>query len=87
MNNFWETSAIAKTKCKAYNNFVPKTFLGGSSANPRWFFSNVKTKRCENFELALLRENGTIVIVNAKKVCVMNNQIFSVFTKEDLQNT
>ena len=70
---------------RASNNFVSKAFSRNSSTNPRWFFSNVKTKRCENIGVAPLRENGTIVISNTEKVLALNNQFCSEFTKEDFR--
>ena len=83
-NNFWEAAAVARKTCKqGYNNFASKALSGNSPTNPRWFFSHVKTKRCENIWLAPSCENGTIVISNTEKAYVLNNQFSSVFTKED----
>ena len=85
-NNFREAAAVARKTCKqVYNNFVSKTLSASSSENPRRFFSYVKTKRCENIGIAPLRENGTIVISNIEKARVLNNQFWSVFTKEDFR--
>lgn len=85
-NNFREAAAVARKICKeAYNNIVFKAFSGSSLTNPRRFFSYVKTKRCGNIGVVPLRENETIVISNAGKARVLNNQLCGVFTKKDLR--
>ena len=55
-------------------------FCDGFKANPKKFWSHVKSKRCEATGVSPLKQNGITHINPKAKANILNNQFASVFT-------
>ena len=72
-----------RKKREAYNKYVNDIFCDEFKANPKKFWTFIKSKKCETSGIAPLKHNGITHINPKAKANILNNQFTSVFTKDD----
>mgnify|MGYP001801919684 FL=1 len=84
----WERFKDLNKKSKAiykyaYDRFVKNSTSDDIRANPKKFFSFIKSRNCENVGVSVLRDKGKTIIDDSEKAEVLNNHFVSVFSKHD----
>ena len=77
-----EVNSLLET---AHHNYRTNLFNDSSTSKKR-FWSYIKAKRKDNTGVAPLKDGQTICINAKQKTCILNNQVQSVFTIENLLN-
>ena len=71
---------------KAYRNYINCLLDPEQDKNNKIFWWYVKSKRQDNFGVSTLKGNGKVATDQKTKAEMLNNQLSSVFTKENTSN-
>ena len=87
MSTDWErhntTFKEYKKECKAAHDKYLNDNVFNDEANPKKFYTYVKSKRKDNASVSTLKVNGCFIIDDCQKANALNDQYCSVFSTPD----